>query len=254
MSSGITFSHWLRPIICLFLALSLAACSGSASRNNTPISGSTYTVQRGDTLYRIALRSGSSVSTLARLNGISSPYTIQVGQRLRLNGSSTSKTVTPKASTSATTTARNSSMSQPEKLAPASWPAPGSKCWRWPTQGKVIDGWSSKDGGNKGIDIAGTRGQPVYAAAAGRVVYAGDQLRGYGNLILIKHDENYITAYGHNQSMLVTNGQQVKAGQKIATMGSTGTNTVKLHFQIRYKATALDPLRYLPAQGKSPSC
>ncbi|KEA54529.1 lipoprotein [Mangrovibacter sp. MFB070] len=254
MSSGITFSHWLRPIICLFLALSLAACSGSASRSNASISGSTYTVQRGDTLYRIALRSGNSVGTLARLNGLSSPYTIQVGQRLRLSGSSPSKTVTPKASTKTTTTARSSSASQPEKLAPANWPSPGSKCWRWPTQGKVVDGWSSKDGGNKGIDIAGTLGQPVYAAAAGRVVYAGDQLRGYGNLILIKHDENYITAYGHNQSMLVTNGQQVKAGQKIATMGSTGTNTVKLHFQIRYKATALDPLRYLPPQGKSPSC
>ena len=106
----------------------------------------------------------------------------------------------------------------------------------------------------KGIDIAGTRGQPVYAAGAGKVVYVGNQLRGYGNLIMIKHGEDYITAYAHNDTMLVNNGQNVKAGQKIATMGSTGTDSVKLHFQIRYKATAIDPLRYLPAPGSKPKC
>jgi lipoprotein YgeR len=86
------------------------------------------------------------------------------------------------------------------------------------------------------------------------VVYVGNQLRGYGNLIMIKHGEDYITAYAHNDTMLVNNGQNVKAGQKIATMGSTGTDTVKLHFQIRYKATAIDPQRYLPAQGSKPKC
>ncbi|GGD24467.1 hypothetical protein GCM10011513_22490 [Franconibacter daqui] len=115
-------------------------------------------------------------------------------------------------------------------------------------------GYSTADGGNKGIDIAGQRGQPIYASAAGRVVYEGNQLRGYGNLIMIKHTEDYITAYAHNDTTLVNNGQQVKAGQKIATMGSTGTDSVKLHFQIRYRATALDPQRYLPPQGRSPSC
>ena len=104
------------------------------------------------------------------------------------------------------------------------------------------------------ILLAGKRGQPVYAAGAGKVVYVGNQLRGYGNLIMIKHGEDYITAYAHNDTMLVNNGQNVKAGQKIATMGSTGTDTVKLHFQIRYKATAIDPQRYLPAQGSKPKC
>jgi lipoprotein YgeR len=94
--------------------------------------------------------------------------------------------------------------------------------------------YSTSEGGNKGIDIA-ARGTPVYASGAGKVVYVGNQLRGYGNLIMIKHGEDYITAYAHNDTMLVNNGQNVKAGQKIATMGSTGTDSVKLHFQIRYR-------------------
>ncbi len=95
----------------------------------------------------------------------------------------------------------------------------------------------------EGIDIAGTRGQPVYAAGAGKVVYVGNQLRGYGNLIMIKHSEDYITAYAHNDKLMVNNGQSVKAGQQIATMGSTDADSVRLHFQIRYRATAIDPLR-----------
>ena len=109
-------------------------------------------------------------------------------------------------------------------------------------------------GGNKGIDIAGTRGQPVYAAGAGKVVYVGNQLRGYGNLIMIKHSEDYITAYAHNDKLMVNNGQSVKAGQQIATMGSTDADSVRLHFQIRYRATAIDPLRDLPPQGSKPKC
>nr|VUD34121.1 putative lipoprotein [Raoultella sp. NCTC 9187] len=97
----------------------------------------------------------------------------------------------------------------------------GQRCWRWPASGKVILPYSSNDGGNKGIDIAGTRGQPVYAAGAGKVVYVGSQLRGYGNLIMIKHSDDYISAYAHNDKMMVNNGQSVKIGQQIATMGST---------------------------------
>ena len=114
--------------------------------------------------------------------------------------------------------------------------------------------YSTADGGNKGIDISGSRGQPVYAAGAGKVVYVGNQLRGYGNLIMIKHSEDYITAYAHNDTLLVNNGQSVKIGQKIATMGSSDTDSVRLHFQIRYRATAIDPLRYLPPQGSKPKC
>ncbi|WNN43497.1 MULTISPECIES: murein hydrolase activator NlpD [Winslowiella] len=118
--------------------------------------------------------------------------------------------------------------------------------WRWPTDGKIIDNFSASEGGNKGIDIAGSRGQPIVATAPGRVVYAGNALRGYGNLIIIKHNDDYLSAYAHNDTMLVREQQEVKAGQKIATMGSTGTSSVRLHFEIRYKGKSVNPLRYLP--------
>ncbi len=118
--------------------------------------------------------------------------------------------------------------------------------WRWPTEGKIIDNFSASEGGNKGIDIAGSRGQSVVATAAGRVVYAGNALRGYGNLIIIKHNDDYLSAYAHNDTMLVREQQEVSAGQKIATMGSTGTSSVRLHFEIRYKGKSVNPLRYLP--------
>ncbi|WP_439257530.1 murein hydrolase activator NlpD [Lonepinella sp. BR2271] len=118
--------------------------------------------------------------------------------------------------------------------------------WQWPTTGKVVQGFSNSDGGNKGVDISGSKGQAVYAAAAGRVVYAGNALRGYGNLIIIKHNDDFLSAYAHNDSISVSDQQQVKAGQQIAKMGSSGTNSVKLHFEIRYKGKSVDPTRYLP--------
>ena len=118
--------------------------------------------------------------------------------------------------------------------------------WRWPTDGKVIENFSGAEGGNKGIDIAGSKGQAIVATADGRVVYAGNALRGYGNLIIIKHNDDYLSAYAHNDTMLVREQQEVKAGQKIATMGSTGTSSTRLHFEIRYKGKSVNPLRYLP--------
>ena len=120
--------------------------------------------------------------------------------------------------------------------------------WRWPTSGKVIQGFSAADGGNKGVDISGSRGQAVNAAAAGRVVYAGNALRGYGNLIIIKHNDDFLSAYAHNENLLVKDQQEVSAGQQIAKMGSSGTNAVKLHFEIRYKGKSVDPTRYLPSR------
>lgn len=117
--------------------------------------------------------------------------------------------------------------------------------WLWPTAGKTIENFSASEGGNKGIDIAGSRSQPVMSTASGRVVYAGNALRGYGNLIIIKHNDDYLSAYAHNETMLVRDQQQVKAGQKIATMGSSGTSSVRLHFEIRYKGKSVNPLRYL---------
>lgn len=125
-------------------------------------------------------------------------------------------------------------------------PVASTIAWCWPTSGNVVQGFSSSDGGNKGIDIGGSRGQAINAAAGGRVVYAGNALRGYGNLIIIKHNDDFLSAYAHNDSILVKDQQEVKAGQQIAKMGNTGTNDVKLHFEIRYKGKSVDPTRYLP--------
>ncbi|MDY0887957.1 amidase activator ActS [Kosakonia sp. CFBP8986] len=228
-------------VICLAFSLLLAGCAGNNSTGS--YAGATYTVKRGDTLYRISRITGTSVKELASMNGISPPYTIEVGQRLKVKGAS-------KGSSSGKLAKARPSSSVPQ----ASWPPVGQRCWRWPTSGKVILTYSNSDGGNKGIDIAGSRGQPIYAAGAGKVVYVGSQLRGYGNLIMIKHSEDYITAYAHNETLLVNNGQSVKSGQKIATMGSSDADSVRLHFQLRYRATAIDPLRYLPPQGSVPKC
>ncbi len=118
--------------------------------------------------------------------------------------------------------------------------------WVWPTKGRIISKFSVGDQGNKGIDLAGQRGQDVVSTADGSVVYAGNALRGYGNLIIIKHNGEYLSAYAHNDNLLVHEGQNVKAGQKIASMGSTGTNRVQLHFEIRYKGKSVNPENYLP--------
>lgn len=118
--------------------------------------------------------------------------------------------------------------------------------WQWPTEGKVVQGYSSAEGGNKGVDIAGAKGQAVKASAAGRVVYIGDQFQGFGNLVVIKHNEEFMSAYGHLDSYKVKAQDEVKAGQVIGTLGSTGTTSNRLHFEIRHDAKTLDPLLYLP--------
>lgn len=233
-------------LIMLVGSLIVAGCSSSSD------SGSTYTVKRGDTLYAISRSTGTSVRDLARLNNISPPYTIEVGQRLKLSGSTKTSSTSGKATTKSST--KTAAVRPSSSVPQSSWPPVGQRCWLWPASGKVILPYSTADGGNKGIDISAARGTPVYAAGAGKVVYVGNQLRGYGNLIMIKHSEDYITAYAHNDTLLVNNGQSVKAGQKIATMGSTDAASVRLHFQIRYRATAIDPLRYLPPQGSKPKC
>ncbi|WP_416208326.1 peptidoglycan DD-metalloendopeptidase family protein [Erwinia sp. HR93] len=232
---------------CLAFCFLISACSSNKSvPSKGSYNGTTYTVKRGDTLWRIAHMSGRSVSELARLNSLSAPYTLAVGQKLKIKTTkkAVSKPVKRPPSRKTTPPAR------PPSTAIAQHTPPTSRCWRWPAQGNIVQTFSASQGGNKGIDIAGKRGQPIYAAGSGRVVYAGNQLRGYGNLILLKHSEEYITAYGHNETLLVRDGQQVVAGQKIATMGSSGANSVRLHFQIRYKATAIDPQWYLPPACK----
>jgi len=119
----------------------------------------------------------------------------------------------------------------------------GSLSWAWPTKGKVISGFN--DGGNKGIDIAGNKGQPIQAAAPGKVIYSGSDLRGYGKLVIVKHNNTYLSVYANNSNILVKEGQQVSAGQKIAEMGDTDSNTVKLHFEIRQQGKSVDPAKFL---------
>jgi len=229
-------------IVCLLMSLLLTACSSKNTSNEGTFNGSVYTVKRGDTLYKISRMTGTSVGELAKMNSLPPPYKLLVGQRLRTKGTA------KRSSTKNVATAKNNTPARkpaPAALPKVALPPVGSRCWLWPTKGKVVDAYSYSDGGNKGIDIAGSRGQPVYASGPGSVVYAGNQLRGYGNLVMIKHNEDYITAYAHNDTILVSTGQKVKAGQKIATMGSSGASSVLLHFQLRYRAKAIDPQRYL---------
>lgn len=164
-------------------------------------------------------------------------------------GSATPKpTVTATAGTAAPTIKATTGTTSPTVTATTSTATPvnSSIKWQWPTEGRVISGYSSAEGGNKGLDIAGTKGQAVKAAAAGKVVYAGNALQGYGNLIIIKHNDDFLSAYAHNDSIKVKEQQNVKTGQTIATLGSTGTNSNKLHFEIRYHGKSVDPARYLP--------
>ncbi len=262
--------------------------------------GNTYKVNKGDTMFLIAYLAGMDVKDLASMNNMKEPYSLSVGQTLKISNCSTKtitttvpvKTTAPAApaepevtytpgangtqigsdgsvigpikagvatggvstpafsnntpSTPVTTTTQVETTNNTPVNANVVAPVASNVAWQWPTQGNVIQGFSNSDGGNKGIDISGSRGQAVKAAASGRVVYAGNALRGYGNLIIIKHNDDFLSAYAHNDKILVSDQQEVKAGQEIAKMGSTGTNAVKLHFEIRYKGKSVDPIRYLP--------
>ena len=226
--------------MCLIIGLVLSGCAGNSSKSEGSYSGSVYTVKRGDTLSRISRMTGTSVGELARLNGISPPYNINVGQKLRVSGSA-------KSSGSKKSSATQTAKVIPSSAVPqSSWPAVGQRCWRWPATGKVVMRYSTSEGGNKGIDIAGSRGQPVYAAAAGKVVYVGNQLRGYGNLVIIRHDNGLETYYGHLSERMVEPNQWVEAGQIIGLGGSTGRSTgPHLHFETRYYGQSFDPERLI---------
>ena len=206
-----------------------------------------YIVRRGDTLYSIAWQHGLSYRVLADLNAIRSPYTIYAGQRLRVHAAAP-KPVTDKRMTAKPKPLAKSSRprsAQPVQAVEQPLPAAVSK-WVWPAQGKLLRGFQADSPGKKGIDIGGRRGQPVMAAAEGKVVYTGSGLVGYGRLIIIKHNDSLLSAYGHNSKLLVKEGERVKAGQVIANMGSSGTVDTRLYFEIRKDGKPVNPLRYLP--------
>lgn len=215
----------------------------------------TYRVRRGDTLYSVATRHNMTVSRLARLNDIREPYTIHHGQVLKLsswNDTESTAVAAPKASagktktkavSTATKTARSSKTPTATSRKAQVPKAQAGKTFAWPVKGPIVSDFGS---GNDGINIAGTAGTAVKAADSGTVAYAGNELKGYGHLILIKHPNGWITAYAHNRKLLVKKNESVKKGQKIAEMGNTGhVKTPQLHFEIRYKAKVVNPRVYL---------
>ncbi|AOE87088.1 peptidoglycan-binding protein LysM [Pseudomonas sp. TCU-HL1] len=280
MGNGLT---WLPAIA---VGILLAGCSSTqktsvsvVDRNHSgaatasqrqPVTSGQYRVQRGDTLYSIAFRFGWDWKALAARNGVPPPYVIRPGQIIRFDGQpgQARPAAVVTAPVVANPRAGSSASSRPpvQPQQPAVRPQPATQQpvaakpvvapnasstrsaagWVWPAGGTLIGRFSSNGSLNKGIDIAGELGQPVLAASDGSVVYAGSGLRGYGELVIIKHSDTYVSAYGHNRRLLVREGQQVKVGQTIAEMGSTGTDRVKLHFEIRRQGKPVDPLQYLP--------
>ena len=228
-----------------------------------------YTVKTGDTLIRIGLENGQNWKDLVKWNAVENPNIIEVGQVLRVvppgvdpNAASSKPITTAKVETRpldpkapAPASAASGVASAPViAAAPAPTPAPAPAPiaregdddvnWAWPAAGSVVAPFD--EGKVKGLVFAGKAGDPVLAAADGRVVYAGSGLRGYGNLVILKHNNTYLTAYAHNQTLLVKEDQSVRRGQKIAEMGSTDSDGVKLHFEIRRQGKPIDPARLLP--------
>ncbi len=230
-----------------------------------------YTVKPGDTMIRIGLETGQNWKDVTRWNDLENPNLIEVGQVLRVVAPGTATEVTPGAFiprpvppptpvvASSIPPAGSRTATAPPAVpavvaAPvAAVPIPAASsagddevAWIWPTAGGVIAGFDEVK--NKGLDIAGKAGDPVLAAGDGRVVYAGAGLRGYGNLVILKHNNTYLTAYAHNQTLLVKEDQSVRKGQKIAEMGQSDADRVKLHFEIRRQGKPVDPARFLPAR------
>ena len=216
-----------------------------------------YTVKPGDTLIRIGLDTGQNWRDIARWNSLDNPNVIEVGQVLRVvPPSSDNPLVVTRPVTSGSAVTQTTATAQPTKAAASAATAPAAAtaatsseddlAWIWPAQGSLIAGFDEAK--NKGFDISGKAGDPILASADGRVVYAGAGLRGYGNLIILKHNNTFLTAYAHNQTLLVKEDQTVKKGQKIAEMGNSDADRVKLHFEIRRQGKPVDPAKYMPAR------
>jgi lipoprotein NlpD len=245
-------SHRIRSrarLCCVFFAVlfMVAGCASSRAPVEYRVKpGSAppgqYYVTAGDTLFKIAWRFGVDYRELAAINDIPQPYTIFPGQKLVFKASAPSK---PQVATAAKPTAKPAPTPRvipPAAASSSTTPAFNGR-WIWPSEGTVIRGYSGSL--HKGIDIDGSRNDPIRAVAAGEVVYAGTGIAGYGRLLIIKHDDTYLSAYGHNESLVVAEGARVSAGQLIARKGDSGTNRVKLHFEIRRKGKPVDPISVL---------
>ena len=292
-----------RIVLGLSLIGLISACAPQRSIRVEPVPGSQrgsapavsandYVVVRGDTLYGIAFRHKLDNRELATRNGITAPYTIYPGQRLRLGEadarisrgrgrdssrgksarsgvvapivSSAPQPAAPAVSSSQTAVAESTTSSPPEArpagsaaepIVQSKQPVKGSPAvtlgplrWRWPSEGKLISSFQAGDPTRQGINLAGGAGDPVLAAASGVVVYSGSGLIGYGELVIIKHDETWLSAYGHNRKRLVAEGDAVAGGQQVAEMGRSGASRDMLHFEVRKNGRPVDPLSVLPRQ------
>lgn len=230
--------------LSVLVVLALSACQSSKSvdvrpgnrdgvSSNGPVPAGYHRVQRGENLYRIGLRYNQTVATLARWNGLSDASQIEVGQLIKISRN-----------TASVTRASSGSSSKPT----GSWSAPtptqnvGNVKLMRPVSGAVLANFNG--GSNKGIDFGGNQGDSVKAAGAGKVVYVGNGLRGYGNVVMVQHNQQLLTVYAHNDQISVKEGEQVKTGQQVATMGSSGTDRVKLHFEVRQNGKAANPNNY----------
>jgi lipoprotein NlpD len=208
-----------------------------------------HIVQKGETLYSIAFACGEDVRTVAAWNRIRPPYTIYPNQQIRLTPPPAPAPRAHVVNKQVTVTSPRSSVKSNVGISVNTKPTVVNTqkiSWQWPTNGKIISTYTAKDTGKKGIDIAGKSGQPIYAAASGLVVYSGNGLRGYGQLIIIKHNDTYFSAYAHNRRLFVKEDQKVNKGQHIADMGSTEADRPLLHFEVRRDGKPVDPLQYLP--------
>jgi lipoprotein NlpD len=232
-------------IFGLLLFVGLVGCGSNTTvpvqerRQPPPDRLLTHTVAAGDTLFSIAWVYGKDWRRLAALNGLPAPYTIRVGQRIRLEGEPPPPTRRRPAAVA---------KAPPAAPAPTTPQRSDGRPWQWPADGRVTRGFSAGAQPHKGLDIAGAAGAAVRAAKDGTVVYAGEGIRGYGKLLIVRHSEDYLSAYAHNRRLLVAEGTEVRAGQQIAEFGSTGTDSVKLHFEVRRKGKPVDPRSVLPAR------
>ncbi|WP_442859597.1 peptidoglycan DD-metalloendopeptidase family protein [Burkholderia sp. 8Y] len=224
----------VRASVVATLVAVLAACGSG------PVAPGYYRVQRGDTLSKIARENRTSIRNITRWNALTNPDAIEVGQVLRVEPPAGSASASGATSAGASNSAKNEAKAD---AAAQAKPGPGVSLV-WPAQGTVIRGFDGKN--SKGIDISNSAGTPVVAAATGSVVYAGNGLRGYGNMLIVKHSDDYLTAYAHNRTLLVKEGQTVQQGQQIAEMGDTDSDRTMLHFEVRYMGRSTDPSRYLP--------
>lgn len=253
-------------VLGLIVVLVLAGCNTPSifqdDRYNPPVYWGRHVVREGETLYSIAWRYGRDYRELGNANGINAPYNIRPGQVLRLDvrGTVASGQRQPNRQPVATASPASKPQASPKpqpkpmvsKAPDTSSPLRGQTQtvstieWRWPHVGTVLANYSTAGKVNKGVDIAGNPGDPIRAAASGNVVYAGSGLLGYGNLIIVNHNEHYLSAYAHNRKILVQEGEDVTAGQVIAELGSSGADRPKLHFEIRKNGNPVDPSHYLP--------